>query len=848
MLQYIKASTRERWLLFLTIVLILSCLGVGYAGTQTVTDRIVIQAQSDLEKNWRYQYDILVTPQQDDGLRVLENGWVAPQSSMASYGGISMTDLETIEKIPGVEVAAPVALIGFINYDGMRANYIHAKPGHWYRISSETTAFDGYQTYILKNNSSIQENYDPSLEGSLLYQKMLEERGYPINVLPGATIRYPNEMLLVAIDPEAEDKLYNLSNSVISGSYLDEASIHYDGNAQMNIIPVIGLQDPQYEMNDRVIIQEFILPDEVEEGDLSAGTRSFFQRLTETPVAQLEISTLSSEYRFKNVNIDFDEAGNFSEEPYLQRYAPTEILRYSPLQYELLKSVQGEIPSIQAKTFQNSSPFYSNVDFPFYRYQSGKRETYDFTIDVIGLYDSSNIVPTFEESWEEGDPLDIYTPHHSMIIQNGLGEEIEPTSLLPLPVKASYYPGAPDMLTTLDALKHVYHDTPPLSSIRVVVEDVAERSEESQRKIEEVAYQINEQTGHKVEIMLGSGASKMHVQLAGDSADEVGVVEESWQQKGVSWSIENQIEKTNVLLFVYLLLISFIFCYTVITHSLLQRSSEFAILRAIGWTRRKIAQVLAFEIIGISLVPIAVVIITNMWLQSLVWYHFLWIWFIMIILISIGYLSGSRKSLKLSPRAGLEGEGTEWSFMRMFKINGLLSYVLHQLLRRPLRFGLLAMVLALTTFMSMLFVATQQSLSDFLFLSFLGETIDLNLKSYQTIFLIIGIVLTILTVFLLLFLNITERRKEFSIIRSIGWPMKRIQLYLSMEAFIVSALGSVLGTMGGYALLTFFSNLWLPIWMVALMIISPIILMVLFTWLIVKGMKMNAVVKGQHNA
>ena len=66
MLHYLKATLRERWSLFLVVILILSSLGLGYIATQSVTDRIVIQAKGDLEENWRYQYDILVLPEMDE--------------------------------------------------------------------------------------------------------------------------------------------------------------------------------------------------------------------------------------------------------------------------------------------------------------------------------------------------------------------------------------------------------------------------------------------------------------------------------------------------------------------------------------------------------------------------------------------------------------------------------------------------------------------------------------------------------------------------------------------------------------------------------------------------------------
>src|SRR5699024_2240883 len=149
-----------------------------------------------------------------------------------------------------------------------------------------------------------------------------------------------------------------------------------------------------------------------------------------------------------------------------------------PITYDLIDNTEGNIPLLEAESYPNTSDFYDNITVPFYRYETGVRNTYDFTVDIVGFYDSSQIKPKYAGSWMEGDPIDVYTPHHSMIIKNGLGEEVDPTPLLPLPVKASYYPGAPDMLTSINSLRQVYGEEPPLSSIRVVVNDVAVRSPE----------------------------------------------------------------------------------------------------------------------------------------------------------------------------------------------------------------------------------------------------------------------------------------------------------------------------------------------------------------------------------
>lgn len=102
---------------------------------------MVIKAEKDLKENWRYQYDILVLPKLDEKIRGLENGWVAPQSSIASYGGISLEDVKKIRQIPGVEIAAPLSIIGYFEYDGFDLRYKEAAPGKFYEVHNQTVFF-----------------------------------------------------------------------------------------------------------------------------------------------------------------------------------------------------------------------------------------------------------------------------------------------------------------------------------------------------------------------------------------------------------------------------------------------------------------------------------------------------------------------------------------------------------------------------------------------------------------------------------------------------------------------------------------------------------------------------------
>lgn len=850
MFHYLKATLRERWPLFLVVILILSSLGLGYIGTQSVTDRIVIQAKGDLEENWRYQYDILVLPEMDEETKGLEGGWVAPQSTIANYGGISLDELKKIQEIPGVRTAAPLSLIGYITLDGISGYYNDAKFGSFHVIHTESTVFDGLSNHKIEDRSYISAYHEPDIEDSPLMEMFSEEEGMFKNYMPpGGTFRNPNELMLVAIDPEEEEKLYTLADSLVIGNSLND--VNALDVAGIPGIPIIVLANQRTDMEETLTISKINIPNNVKDEDFEQGARSYLSTLPVEEVVKVTIPSFSEEWRYKNVSLSLLGKEAYSEEPSgLTTTDQNDLFRYSPIHYRNLGSETKDIPTLEAQSFFKANELHSGLSgsIPRYREEIEKRGSVAFGLNIIDMYDMEKIEPVLKGAWKKGDPLDVYTAHHSVIIEDGAGNSIDRKPLLPLPYKDTYYTGSPDAIMSLDNARPFYKDKPPISSIRIIVEGVEERSDISQRKIEDVAKQIMDETGHRVEIMLGSASGKVHVNLGTDKEGTPGVVEEGWQKSGVSWSIEEQIEKTNVLLFIYLLLISFIFCYTVITHSLLRRSTEFAMLRAIGWSRRKIIAILTFEIITLSTLALIPIAIANIWLKVLAWHELFIIFGIIFPIISIGYLTGSQKALKISPRAGLEGEGTQWKFMRLFSINGLFSYVVHQLIRRPLRFGLLAIVLALTSLMSILFMATQQSLSDFLLLSFLGETIDLNLKGFQTVFLIVGLVLTIAIVFLLLYLNITERSKEFFILRSIGWSLQRIQLYLSVEVILIAVTGTVLGTTGAYALLTFFSTLWIPVWMLALIMIAPVVLLVVFSWAIVQSMKVGGVVKDQHAA
>ena len=838
-------------------MIILSTIGLGYMGALSVSERMVIQAKGDLDKNWRYQYDILVLPNKDETSTVLGDGWLAPQASISNYGGISLKDVETIREISGVEVAAPISILAYPEGDILSVSNNNQPPGTYTYSERKSSAFNGLAHYTIYESEVVlehslhfggdewnPENYS-ELSNKLAYENE-EENLYRMYGPATVSMRQPNHLMLIAIDPIEENKLYSLNDSLVLGNPLNDLAISKVD--QFDLIPVLALADSKVQMTESLKVYDIQVPENVSESDFGKSATDYLMNLPRSLYADITLEPFSPEWKYKNVSINLTGEDKSEEQPYLDSFFGV-YYHYSPIKFESGDTTNSTgIPQLKAIPVKKNE--HDTRNLTLYRERvSGDLKFADFGLNVVDYYVPDEIEPIYKGSWNVGEPTDVYTPQHSMIIADGTGNEVDPTPLIPLPYKDTYYTGSPDMITILDAAKIFYEgDQNFLSSVRVVVNGVEERTNASQQKVEMIAKEIIDKTGLHVEILLGSSASKVHIDLAAESDNEPGVVEEGWQQAGVSWSIQEQIEKSNVVLFIYLLLVSFVFCYTVITHSLLRRSTEFAMLRAIGWSRRKIIGSLIVEIFALSLLALIPIVIANAKLDILAWYQLGFVFLIILPVIGIGYFTGSRKALKLSPRAGLEGEGTQWKFMRFFSIKGLFTYVTHQLMRRPLRFGLLSIVLALTSFMVILFIATQKSLSDFLLLSFLGETIDLNLKGFQTVFLVAGIILTVSIVFLLLYLNITERRGEFFILRSIGWSLQRIQLYMGIEVLLVAVVGSIIGGIAAYALLTYFSAIWLPIWLLITIIITPPILMLLFSMAIVQSMRMKGIVNNHYSA
>ncbi|MBB4826288.1 ABC-type antimicrobial peptide transport system permease subunit [Sporosarcina luteola] len=836
MFLYLKSSLRERWPLFLILILVINTASLGYIGSKSVTERMIMQARDDLSSNWRYHYDLLVVPAVAEEVRGLPDGWVPPHTTIASYGGISIEELELIRGIPGVETAAPLSIIGYSTVNGIDMEYTDVVPGSFYEIRHIQEVFDGLKTYILSDQTDLK-RYVPfgTANDAVAYQIAMDlGRNIDTQVI-GVELKKPNELLIVAIDPVAENELFTFSESLEGSFHLEEAEMEEDtGQSGVRMIPAVKLATNKTEMKETIVVKSIEIPQEIISSDAISQHINRLERMEE---ARITVNSFQNRWNRKHVALDLKRDSTYTESN-ITMFASSsvDVYHYQPIQYDNMLTGEDDIPVVQVIPFEQDGV----TELSIYRQKVDTMKK-GFGIDVINYYHPERVKPVLNKSWSIGEPLDVYTPHQSSIIKDGEGNSLSPTPLLPLPLKNTYFTGSPDLITTMEAAAYFYGSRPPISSVRIAVKGVAERSAESQRKIEDTAAQIRALTGHRVEVMLGSSASKVHIDLGNRGKELPGIVEESWQQAGMNWAIQERIERSNQIVYCYVLFTCIFFCFTMITHSLLHRRRDFAMLRTMGWPRRNVAKVLLMEILGLSTLSVIPLFMINSTFHILNAVEMIALVVTIPLVITIGYGAGARKSFQKIPRHALDSEVSEWKLTRIIPIRGLFGYSLCQMVRRPVRFGFMFILLALTSFMVILFIATRTSISEFLFLSFIGETINLNISGSQMIFLWIGVFLSLLFLMFLLYLNITERRGEYTTLRAIGWSVNRLRFYSSIEVLLLTTFGSAIGVIFAYAFIKAYSTINISTLLLFIIFLAPVVMLFLLSLFLMKVLKVERV-------
>ncbi|MGC1781373.1 MAG: hypothetical protein WA708_02535, partial [Acidobacteriaceae bacterium] len=109
------AWSQVRFRLARTLALVAGVLVAATAFTVlTAASRTAqVRTLGTVSANFKSAYDILVRPKGARTAVESKTGTVAPDFLSGIYGGISMAQWHQIERIPGVQIAAPIAMVGY---------------------------------------------------------------------------------------------------------------------------------------------------------------------------------------------------------------------------------------------------------------------------------------------------------------------------------------------------------------------------------------------------------------------------------------------------------------------------------------------------------------------------------------------------------------------------------------------------------------------------------------------------------------------------------------------------------------------------------------------------------------
>ena len=251
MLRFLSSQLRHRRGRSLTLALGIVVAAVAFVLLAGSTRTSALQIKSTLKTNYRSAYDILVRPKGSFTPLEKQQGLVRPNFLSGIYGGISFAQYREIEKIPGVQVAAPIANVG---YTMVRAivhvpldSYLDSSPQQVYRIDFSWTSDNGL-THVPATSSFLYYakraptgGQDRQFHICGAYGESIPPIKSPFDLDVGSELRcawnsverpsgppvvdyqFLFPVSLAAIDPTQEAKLLHLDRALVTGRYLQNS-------------------------------------------------------------------------------------------------------------------------------------------------------------------------------------------------------------------------------------------------------------------------------------------------------------------------------------------------------------------------------------------------------------------------------------------------------------------------------------------------------------------------------------------------------------------------------------------------------------------------------------------------
>lgn len=814
------------------------------------TQTTLVRGNQIISQNWRPTYDLVVLPPQ---AKIPADPSV-PSDLLAGYGGgISVQQYQQVKNLPGIEVAAPIAYVGYIHMPVPTIYFSdHSYPTGYYQLDWTLTAFNGqrqivetqvtYIFYIISSTDSASPQ-PPDVLGAFpagqLYEVQTETGDNPAP-MPTPDV---GTFLLAAIDPAAENQLVHLDQSIRSGRMLTEQdTVHLDKGIPDNpwydpylhkAVPYVQIPmlihrslPGQIALHAKLTLLYHgpMTPDQI----LAEGGIAYLQQRPDKQILfQGTVPMVQNDpQRFSGASLLWDgHTWQVIKTSSSKGIEPFYILDFSSasapagLSYRIAKAPDGSLAyTLLPKgtqgsevTFRDLTPLHTlKSDSP--QNPSGPDVYYEY--EAVGEFTDNGLAAQINNplNWL---PENTYTLPPVVLRYNAQGHPVKPITLLPTTNLAGYVVQPPLALTTIDAARTLVGEH-SVSAIRVRVAGVVTPSQQSWKRIQQVAQAIHQQTGLPVLVTLGSSPQPTLVYVPGVRFGELGAdqniapigwVEERWIHIGVGLTYLNQLGSTRLLLLGTVLAVCLGFLAIAFSALVSSQRREFAILSVLGWRpwqpiRLFLAQALIFAIGG-GIIGLGLALLIAMLLETTpLWLVVIGTIPIMLAFAFISILYPLWQIWHIHPaellRAG-PALSSGKSKLPGSRISGRLlplgTLVLRNLGRSRMRTLMTVLSLFLSALLLVLMFTAVLSLHQALQGTLLGDYVLFQTAVPQIAGCVIALVLTFLSVADLLLLQVRERQREIGLLLAVGWRPGWIQRLFVQEGLMLAMSGAIPGVL-----------------------------------------------------
>lgn len=809
-----------------------------------VSRAATLELDETLDDNWRGGYDLLVTPPTQQLSVTTTGGLVEPNFiGFTGAGGISESNLGRIRRIAGVEVAAPIGMVGVLRYSGV-APTLHrtdaSDTAKLYRLSVTVTVFDGLQdrlvhaaTGLIAMGPGVGSAEVPVL--SSLGPAGLSSDGLELALPFLPAIATP----VVAVDPEAERALLGPTAGFLDalGTVPAEparrVAEHFPAKLvldqfevarvalstappaqQTPVIPMLVNVRSGVDLHINVGIEESVgelrTPVTMAPEVVAAANSTSF-----TPTGTTEVSADNALLPFDATSLVVAWPG--SELPpsssVTTLIAPSlePVLTDRPGYVAKARRSGGaaafdvvprQVVTVEGTAISALDPRKQPSD-PGLTVTSGRERAYRPTVVADSTLPAGEVVeqpylaaPVGTFAVEDLElatdaisyvPYGAYDPAVATITKTPGGAPIEPTQLQPGLSGQGLVAAAPSAITDLVGGRTLRGDT-PIDAVRVRVGGISGYDPAAAAKVAEIANAIND-IGLHVDVVAGSSRQPVEVYVAdyhvdGRSEADLGTVEQLWTTLGAAAVVENALSPVSGWLLALALL--GVCCFTVAAQGAAVgvRRQEARTLRTVGWTRWQVRRrMLAETLVGAAVVVAAMGL--GIWLGErsqlgLASAAILLLTYVGAYAVTVWLATGS----PLWPSRAHQA-------VRRPGTTTLVRYALRTSFAHPVRLATVILALAVTgstTCLGVLLVLTSARSAG---PTLLGGAAADSLSWYHYWLLVVGVIAGLALLGTVQRLELAERRSEWRALWAAGWEARHQRRIIAVESIVRAVPGAV---------------------------------------------------------